>query len=57
MARLDELNFAIVSPCILARIDGTVVVIRCRLTFIFVALYREDSDDDDIEKGDNKIPR
>ena len=57
MARLDELNFAIVSPCILVRIDGTVVVIRCRLTFIFVVLYREDSDDDDIEKGDNKIPR
>ena len=56
MVRLDELNFAIVSPCIL-RIDGTVVVIRCRLTFIFVVLYREDSDDDDIEKGDNKIPR
>ena len=25
--------------------------------FLFIVLYREDSDDDDIEKGDSKIPR
>lgn len=24
---------------------------------LFIVLYREDSDDDDIEKGDSKIPR
>lgn len=52
----NELNFVVASPCI-SFAYGIVVLFRCSLTFVFILLYREDSDDDDIEKGDNKMPR
>lgn len=37
--------------------DVVCVISMPSQTFLLFLLYREDSDDDDIEKGDQKMPR